>query len=154
MYFSIIMHTCIHSWTFFFFIKKSEDLYKFFCKHQRGMGSVIWRTHGYKFKKPDLEGLRKLAKMLTSPDHFQRRYGHLLSILKTDVDEGLLNTLVQSMIRFTTALPSQTISFPLHWRNILTGSVYPYSTKYPSMALNPVLRSQTLQLLFTLKSST
>ena len=59
------------------------------------MGSVVRRTHGYKFKKPDLRSLRKLAKMLTSPDHFLRRYGHLLSILKTDVDEGLLNTLVQ-----------------------------------------------------------
>ena len=59
------------------------------------MGSVARRTHGYKFKKLDLESLRKLAKMLTSPDHFQEQYGHLLSILKTDVDEGLLNTLVQ-----------------------------------------------------------
>jgi len=33
--------------------------------------------------------------MLTSLDHFRKRYGHLLSILKTDVDGGLLNTLVQ-----------------------------------------------------------
>jgi len=59
------------------------------------MGIIVRRTHGYKFKKPDLESLRKLAKMLTSPDHFRKRYGHLLSILRTDVDEGLLNTWVQ-----------------------------------------------------------
>ena len=58
------------------------------------MGSIVRRTHGYKFKRPNLESLRKPAKMLTSPDHFRKRYGHLLSILRTDVDEGLLNTWV------------------------------------------------------------
>jgi hypothetical protein len=33
--------------------------------------------------------------MLTSPDHFRDRHGYMLNILKEDVDEGLLNTLVQ-----------------------------------------------------------
>jgi len=141
MYFSIIMHTCIHKLSFFH--QRSEDLYKLFV-NIIAMGSVVRRTHGYKFKKQDLESLRKLAKMLTSPDHLRKWYGYLLNILKTDVDEGLLNTLVQFYDPFTTALPSQTISLPLHRRNILTGLVYPCSTKYPSMVLNPVLRSQTL----------
>jgi len=59
------------------------------------MEGVVRRTHRYEFKKPDLENLRKLGKMLKSPYHFRKRYGYMLSILKTDVDEGLLNTLVQ-----------------------------------------------------------
>jgi len=84
----------MHSFINFIFHQKSEDLYKLFV-NIIGMGSVVRRTHGYKFKKPDFESLRKLAKMLTSPDHFRKRYGYLLNILKTDVDEGLLNTLVQ-----------------------------------------------------------
>jgi len=59
------------------------------------MEGAIRRTHRYEFKKPDLESLRKLAEMLKDPGHFRKRYGYLLNILKTNVDEGLLNTLVQ-----------------------------------------------------------
>jgi len=55
----------------------------------------VRRTHGYKFKKPNLESLRNLARRLTDPEHFRKRYGFLLCILRTDVDEGLLNTLIQ-----------------------------------------------------------
>ena len=59
------------------------------------MEGAIRRTRRYEFKKPDLESLRKLADMLKNPGHFRKRYGYLLNILRTNVDEGLLNTLVQ-----------------------------------------------------------
>jgi len=59
------------------------------------MEGVVRRTHGYKFKRPDLESFRKLARRLTDPEHFQKRFGFLIRILKTDVDERLLNTLIQ-----------------------------------------------------------
>lgn len=55
----------------------------------------VRKTHRYEFKKPDLESLRKLARRLEDPDHFRGRYGCLVDILMTKVDEGLLNTLVQ-----------------------------------------------------------
>jgi len=59
------------------------------------MEGVVRITNGYKFKKPDLESLRKLARKWTDLEHFRKRYGFLLRILRTDVDEGLLNTLIQ-----------------------------------------------------------
>ena len=59
------------------------------------MEGVVRITNGYKFKKPDLESLRKLARRLTDPEHFQKRYGFLLRILRTDVDVEILNTLIQ-----------------------------------------------------------
>jgi len=59
------------------------------------MEGVVRRTHGYKVKKPDLESLRRLARRLTDPEHFRKRYGFLLRILRTDVDEGPFNTLIQ-----------------------------------------------------------
>lgn len=59
------------------------------------MEGVGRRTHGYKFKNPDVEGLKSLTKMLKDPDHFRERYGNLLDILKTKLDMVLLNTLVQ-----------------------------------------------------------
>ena len=85
----------MHSFINFLFLIKNRRTYINFFANIRGMGSIVRRTHKYKFKRPDLESLRKLAKMVTSPDHFRKRYGHLLSILRTDVDEGLINTLVQ-----------------------------------------------------------
>jgi len=59
------------------------------------MEGVVRRAHGYKFKKPNLESLRKLARRLTGLEHFQKRYRFLLRILRTYVDEGFLNTLIQ-----------------------------------------------------------
>jgi len=82
----------MHSFINLLFLIKNRRTYIYIFVNIRGMGSIVRRTHGYKFKRPDLESLRKLAKMLTSPHHFQKRYGHLLSILRTEVDGGLLNT--------------------------------------------------------------
>jgi hypothetical protein len=52
-------------------------------------------TKKYNFKSPDLTKLRKLGSLVSSPEDFRGHYGKLLSILKTNVEEGILNTLVQ-----------------------------------------------------------
>ena len=49
----------------------------------------------YNFIKPDLLSLRKLGRKVAYSEHFHRNYGNLLGIVKTDVDEGLLQTFVQ-----------------------------------------------------------
>jgi hypothetical protein len=52
-------------------------------------------TKKYSFKSPDLTKLRKLGSLVSNPTDFRGRYGKLLSILKTNVEEGILDTLVQ-----------------------------------------------------------
>lgn len=52
-------------------------------------------TKKYSFKNPDLLDLRKLGSMVSSPEDFKRYYGRLLSILKTKVEDEILDTLVQ-----------------------------------------------------------
>ena len=52
-------------------------------------------TKKYSFRCPDLKELRKLASFVLDPLDFKQRHGKLLSILSTDVVEGLLSVLVQ-----------------------------------------------------------
>ncbi|XP_045831213.1 uncharacterized protein LOC123922549 [Trifolium pratense] len=52
-------------------------------------------TKKYSFKEPDLSRLRELGALVPFPEDFQKRYGKLLSILNTNVEEGILNTLIQ-----------------------------------------------------------
>ncbi|XP_050889211.1 uncharacterized protein LOC127094415 [Lathyrus oleraceus] len=52
-------------------------------------------TKKYTFKNPDLTELKKLGSMIVSPEDFRARYGRLMGILKTKVEDGVLNTLVQ-----------------------------------------------------------
>lgn len=59
------------------------------------MNPVKRSTRKYNFKSPDLLNLRKLGSLVTSPEDFRARHGKLLSILKTNVEEGILDTLVQ-----------------------------------------------------------
>src|SRR4030043_1013676 len=49
----------------------------------------------YSFKSPDLSRLRELGSKVTDQVGFRNRHGNLLSILKIDVEEGILETLVQ-----------------------------------------------------------
>ncbi|XP_050897819.1 uncharacterized protein LOC127104691 [Lathyrus oleraceus] len=50
-------------------------------------------TKKYTFKSPDLTELKKLGSMIVSPEDFRDRYGRLVSILKTKVEDGVINTL-------------------------------------------------------------
>jgi len=52
-------------------------------------------TRQYNFIKPDLLSLRKLGRKVACSERFHRNYRNLLGIVKTDVDEGLLQTFVQ-----------------------------------------------------------
>jgi hypothetical protein len=52
-------------------------------------------TKSYKFKEVDLASLRDLALKIEDPTGFRHRYGALLPILHTNVDEKLVHTLVQ-----------------------------------------------------------
>ncbi|KAI5410056.1 hypothetical protein KIW84_055511 [Lathyrus oleraceus] len=52
-------------------------------------------TKKYSFRCPDLKELRNLASFVLDPLDFKQHHGKLLSILSTDVVEGLLSVLVQ-----------------------------------------------------------
>jgi len=53
------------------------------------------KTKSYKFKESDLVSLRELALKVKNPTGFHLRHGGLLTILRTNVEEKLVHTLVQ-----------------------------------------------------------
>ncbi|KAI5421627.1 hypothetical protein KIW84_045163 [Lathyrus oleraceus] len=60
----------------------------------------IWKdkkrhTKKYSFRQPDLKELRNLTSYVLDPLGFKARYGKLLPLLTTQVDEGLMSTLAQ-----------------------------------------------------------
>ncbi|KEH29543.1 hypothetical protein MTR_4g044730 [Medicago truncatula] len=55
----------------------------------------VKKTKSYKFKEVDLVSLRELALKLKNQTGFRLRYGGLLTILRTNVEEKLVHTLVQ-----------------------------------------------------------
>ncbi|KAI5396660.1 hypothetical protein KIW84_062754 [Lathyrus oleraceus] len=52
-------------------------------------------TKKYNFRQSDLKELRSLTSYVLDPLEFKARHGKLLSILSTQVDEGLMSVLVQ-----------------------------------------------------------
>ncbi|KAI5391477.1 hypothetical protein KIW84_076336 [Lathyrus oleraceus] len=52
-------------------------------------------TKKYSFRQPDLKELRNLTSYVLDPLGFKARFGKLLPLLTTQVDEGLMGTLVQ-----------------------------------------------------------
>ncbi|KAI5390982.1 hypothetical protein KIW84_076013 [Lathyrus oleraceus] len=52
-------------------------------------------TKKYSFRQPDLKELRNLTSYVLDPLGFKARFGKLLPLLTTQVDEGLMSTLVQ-----------------------------------------------------------
>ncbi|KAI5400550.1 hypothetical protein KIW84_065439 [Lathyrus oleraceus] len=52
-------------------------------------------TKKYSFRQPDLKELRNLTSYVFDPLGFKARYGKLLPLLTTQVDEGLMSTLAQ-----------------------------------------------------------
>ncbi|XP_050915579.1 uncharacterized protein LOC127130649 [Lathyrus oleraceus] len=53
------------------------------------------KTQKYTFKSPKLEDLRELGYLVVNPEDFKDKYGRLLTLLKTNMVEGILVTLVQ-----------------------------------------------------------
>ena len=58
------------------------------------MDNLRRNTKKYSFRQPDLKELRSLTSYVLDPLEFKARHGKLLSILSTQVDEGLMNVLV------------------------------------------------------------
>jgi len=81
------MHSCIN--LFHAFIERSTQIKNFV--NITGMK----KTKSYKFKEVDLVSLRELALKIKNPTGFRLRYGGLLTILRTNVEEKLVHTLVQ-----------------------------------------------------------
>ncbi|KAI5402704.1 hypothetical protein KIW84_050344 [Lathyrus oleraceus] len=52
-------------------------------------------TKKYSFRQPDLKELRNMTSYVLDPLGFKARFGKLLPLLTTQVDEGLMGTLVQ-----------------------------------------------------------
>ncbi|KAI5437039.1 hypothetical protein KIW84_023234 [Lathyrus oleraceus] len=52
-------------------------------------------TKKYSFRQPDLKELRNLTSYVLDPLGFKARFGKLLPLMTTQVDEGLMGTLVQ-----------------------------------------------------------
>ncbi|KAI5410832.1 hypothetical protein KIW84_056102 [Lathyrus oleraceus] len=59
------------------------------------MGRPKRHTKKYNFRQPDLKELRNLTSYVLDPLGFKARYGKLLPLLTTQVDEGLMSTLAQ-----------------------------------------------------------
>jgi hypothetical protein len=88
----MIMHTCIHAYMHkLFFHAFVEGLRRIEFVNIVGMG----KTKSYKFKEVDLASLSDLALKIKDPTGFRHRYGALLTLLRNNVDEKLVHTLVQ-----------------------------------------------------------
>ncbi|KAI5410057.1 hypothetical protein KIW84_055512 [Lathyrus oleraceus] len=59
------------------------------------MESQRRNTKKYSFRQPDLKELRNLTSYVLDPLGFKARFGKLLPLLTTQVDEGLMSVLVQ-----------------------------------------------------------
>ncbi|XP_050894891.1 uncharacterized protein LOC127101500 [Lathyrus oleraceus] len=59
------------------------------------MDSRRRNTHQFRFKCPKLKELRKLGSLRACPSDFKDRYGRILTMLSTNVEDGVLNTVVQ-----------------------------------------------------------
>ena len=53
------------------------------------------KTHKFTFRSPKLDDLKKLAKLVTNTESFRAKFGELLALLKLNMIEGVLSTLVQ-----------------------------------------------------------
>ncbi|KAI5420595.1 hypothetical protein KIW84_044417 [Lathyrus oleraceus] len=54
-------------------------------------------TKKYSFRQPDVKELRILTSYVLDPLGFKARYGKLLPLLTTQVDEGLMSTLAHAV---------------------------------------------------------
>ena len=92
------MHSCIHAPICIHIIKIirkfSRNLRGLFAKFS-DMERQRRNTKKYSFRQPDLKELRNLTSYVLDPLGFKARFGKLLPLLTTQVDEGLVSVLVQ-----------------------------------------------------------
>ncbi|KAK2455850.1 hypothetical protein QL285_003266 [Trifolium repens] len=117
------------------------------------MDYVKRNTKRYNFKSPDLTKLRKLGSLVSSPEDFRGHYGKLLSILKTNVEEGILNTLVQfyDPLYHCFTFPDFQLVPTLEEYSYLVG--LPIPDKVPFTGLEPTPKPQTIANALHLETS-
>ena len=71
-----------------------KELKRSICKFS-DMERQRRNTKKYSFRQPDLKELRNLTSYILDPLGFKARFMKLLSILTTQVDEGLMSVSVQ-----------------------------------------------------------
>ncbi|XP_050918587.1 uncharacterized protein LOC127136023 [Lathyrus oleraceus] len=101
-------------------------------------------TRKYSFRCPDLNELRKLASFVNDPKDFIDRFGRLLSVLSTHVEDGLLCTLVQFYDPFYRGFifPDYQLLSTLEEHAYLLG--IPVSDRVPFCCLEGILKSQVI----------
>ena len=98
----------------------------------------------YSFRCPDSKELRKLSSFVLDPLDFKQHYGKLLSVLSTDVVEGLLSVLVQfydPLYRCFTFLDYQLMPMLEEYAHLLG---IPVSDKVPFSGLEEIPRSHIM----------
>ncbi|KAK2368625.1 hypothetical protein QL285_081808 [Trifolium repens] len=117
------------------------------------MDYVKRNTKRYNFKSPDLTKLRKLGSLVSSPEDFRGHYGKLLSILKTNVEEGILKTLVQfyDPLYHCFTFPDFQLVPTLEEYSYLVG--LPIPDKVPFTGLEPTPKPQTIANALHLETS-
>ena len=71
-----------------------KELKRSICKFS-DMERQKRNTKKYSFRQPDLKELRNLTSYVLDPLGFKARFGKLLPLLTTQVDEGLMSVLVK-----------------------------------------------------------
>lgn len=87
------VHPCIIN--IIFLTKFSRNLGTFVANIRFIMDFGRKKTQKYTFKSPKLEDLRRLGSLVVDTEAFSKRYGHLLSLLKINMEDGLFSTLIQ-----------------------------------------------------------
>src|SRR3954463_6568828 len=115
------MHSCIHK----------NDIHKWFSRNLETFFVNITGTMDqkrsikkYTFRNSSAKELKELATLVPNLDNFKNRYGKLISILKTKVEKGILETLVQFYDPVYHCFTFLIISLCPLWRSILIGLVY------------------------------
>src|ERR1043165_6962395 len=101
-------------------------------------------TKRYGFRIPDVGKLKELASLVENPSDFRKRYGTLLTVLNTNVDEGLLKNFVQfydPVYRCFTFPDYQLMPTLEEYAH----KVSQYQTRCLSMVWKPFLSHQSLQ---------
>ncbi|KAI5395771.1 hypothetical protein KIW84_062086 [Lathyrus oleraceus] len=110
-------------------------------------------TKKYGFRCPDLKELKKLSSFVLDPLDFKQRHGKLLSVLSTDVVEGLLSVLVQfynPLYRCFTFPGYQLVPTLEEYAHLLG---MPISEKVPFSGLKEIPRSHIIAEALHLKKS-
>ena len=111
------------------------------------------KTQRYTLRSPKLEDLRKLGRLIADPEAFREKYGGLLSLLKVNMMEGVLSTLVQfyDPVYHCFTFPDYQLMPTLEEYSHLIG--LPISDQDPFTGLEAVPKDQIIARVTTLKVS-